>query len=79
MPADVLMLALILLAVMVIALTFASITKSRSMKRIKDLLYNDQLTGALSQAGFERGLRKRAASDADSLYIIDFDVYKFQI
>ncbi|MDO4560160.1 MAG: EAL domain-containing protein [bacterium] len=79
MPLDVLLLFMFVLVVLVVALTFAFITKSRSMKRVKALLYQDQLTGALSQAGFELSAKNKIAGAREDMYVIDFDIYKFQI
>lgn len=79
MPLDILLLLTLFLAVLVVALTFAFITKSRSMKRIKALLYEDQLTESLSQEGFELLAKKRIESGKEDMYILNFDIYKFQI
>ncbi|MEG2183610.1 MAG: EAL domain-containing protein [Cloacibacillus sp.] len=80
MPPDIMLLCIVILATLTVALGFAFVTKNGSMKKIQGLLYNDALTGRLSQAGFERALTARLEDGAnDSLWLIDFDISTFQL
>ena len=79
MPAEVASIASVFLLSIVVILLMLVRNRTRYIKEIKRILYTDELTGALSLAGFEDAVKKLlAANGSGRYYIIDFDISRFE-
>lgn len=79
MPSDVLLIFSLLLLAGLLALLMLLRSRSRYARRIRDLLYYDQLTGAFSLAGFDMEARSLLRSAKGQKYfLVDCDIYNFE-
>ena len=62
----------------ILLLLFLVRSRSRYIKKINNILYTDNLTGALSQYGFEKRSESVLAVNTQKLYIVDFDISRFE-
>ena len=79
MPSDVVMTFGAIMTVIVVILLLLIWNRTKHLREIKRILYTDELTGALSMAGFEKAASQILASDRTKKhFIVDFDISRFE-
>ncbi len=75
---DTIIVVCMVLLSIIILLLFLIRARSQSLAKIKTILYQDALTGALSQFGFEEEASRLLLNDERKFFIVDFDISRFE-
>ena len=75
---DTIIVVCIVLLSIIVLLLFLIRARSQSMSKIRTILYQDALTGALSQFGFEEETSRLLSNDERKFFIVDFDISRFE-
>lgn len=78
MPPDILLIFAICLIIIILTLIANLNTRNQSEKKIKEMIYYDSLTGAFSQAGFEKKAEEILKISSEKFFIVAFDISHFE-